>query len=96
MITRRAVLGGYEDWGNIEDFGYANEAWLRRFLELPNGIPQFGEDGHRARKDHSAASLGLIRRTALNLLQQIFAPGGMLLCCNPTPWPGSSVGRAED
>jgi predicted transposase YbfD/YdcC len=31
---------------------------------------QFGEDAHRARKDHSAENLGLIRRTALNLLQQ--------------------------
>lgn len=39
MITLCAVLGGYEDWVSIEDFGYGNEAWLRRFLELPNGIP---------------------------------------------------------
>lgn len=31
---------------------------------------QFGEDNHRARKDSSAANLGLVRRTALNLLQQ--------------------------
>src|SRR5690349_12920845 len=31
---------------------------------------QFGEDAHRARKNHSAANLALIRRTALNLLQQ--------------------------
>ena len=31
---------------------------------------QFGEDAYRTRKDHSAANLGLIRRTALNLLQQ--------------------------
>ena len=31
---------------------------------------QFGEDAHRTRKDHSAANLGLIRRAALNLLQQ--------------------------
>lgn len=30
----------------------------------------FGEDAHRTRKNHSAANLGLIRRTALNLLQQ--------------------------
>jgi len=29
---------------------------------------QFGEDAHRARKNYSAANLGLIRRTALNLL----------------------------
>jgi len=39
MITLCAVLGGYEDWVSIEDFGYGNEAWLRRFLELPNEIP---------------------------------------------------------
>jgi len=31
---------------------------------------QFGEDAHRTRKDHSEANLGLIRRTALHLLQQ--------------------------
>lgn len=30
---------------------------------------QFGEDANRARKDHSAANLGLIRRAALNLLR---------------------------
>lgn len=39
MITLCAVLGGYEDWVSIEDFGYGNEAWLRGFLALPNGIP---------------------------------------------------------
>ena len=39
MITLCAVLGGYEDWVSIEDFGHENEGWLRRFLELPNGIP---------------------------------------------------------
>src|SRR5271170_5045884 len=38
MITLCAVLGGYEDWVSIEDFGHENEGWLRRFLELPNGI----------------------------------------------------------
>jgi len=31
---------------------------------------QFGEDAHRTRKNYSAANLALIRRTALNLLQQ--------------------------
>jgi predicted transposase YbfD/YdcC len=30
---------------------------------------QFGEDGNRTRKDHSAENLALIRRTALNLLR---------------------------
>jgi predicted transposase YbfD/YdcC len=31
---------------------------------------QFGEDNHRARKNHSAANLALLRRAALNLLRQ--------------------------
>lgn len=30
---------------------------------------QFGEDGHRARKNHSAANLAVIRRMALNLIR---------------------------
>lgn len=39
MITLCAVLAGHEDWVSIEDFAHANEEWLRRFLELPNGVP---------------------------------------------------------
>ncbi len=31
---------------------------------------QFGEDANRARKDHSAENLALIRRMALNLLRR--------------------------
>lgn len=31
---------------------------------------QFGEDAHRARKNHSAANLAMVRRAALNLLRQ--------------------------
>ena len=44
---------------------WANENQQHWILDL-----QFGEDALRARKDHSAANLGFIRRTALNLLQQ--------------------------
>ena len=39
MLTLCAVLCGYEDWVSIEDYGHENEAWLRQFLALPNGIP---------------------------------------------------------
>lgn len=39
MITLCALVCGFEDWVSIEDFGCENEAWLRTFLELPNGIP---------------------------------------------------------
>lgn len=39
MITLVSVLSNCEDWVSIEDFGYENKAWLRGFLELPNGTP---------------------------------------------------------
>ncbi len=38
-ITIAAVLSGMKSYDEIEDFGLAREAWLRTFLELPNGIP---------------------------------------------------------
>jgi predicted transposase YbfD/YdcC len=38
-IALCAVLCGCEDWEEIELFGKNKEAWLRTFLELPNGIP---------------------------------------------------------
>lgn len=34
-----AVIAGAEGWEDIEEFGRAKEAWLRRFLRLENGIP---------------------------------------------------------
>lgn len=34
-----AVLCGEKSWYEIEGFGEARETWLRRFLELPGGIP---------------------------------------------------------
>lgn len=39
FITIAAVICGAEDWYDIEDFGEANEDWLRQFLELPGGPP---------------------------------------------------------
>lgn len=53
MITLCAVLGGFEDWVSIEDFGHANEEWLRGFLELPNGIPSH-DTGHLQQMEHQA------------------------------------------
>ena len=34
-----AVICGAEGWVDIENFGKSKEAWLKTFLELPNGIP---------------------------------------------------------
>jgi predicted transposase YbfD/YdcC len=39
MIAVCAVIAGAESWVEVATFGQAKEAWLRKFLELPNGIP---------------------------------------------------------
>ncbi len=39
FITIAAVLSGCDDWNAIELYGETKEEWLRKYLELPNGIP---------------------------------------------------------
>jgi hypothetical protein len=39
VIAIAATLGGADGWVQIAQFGREKDAWLRRFLELPNGIP---------------------------------------------------------
>lgn len=39
MIIFFAVLGNANEWGEIESFAKRKEKWLRRYLELPYGIP---------------------------------------------------------
>lgn len=39
VIAITAVICGADGWTQVEAFGKAKEEWLRRFLELPNGIP---------------------------------------------------------
>lgn len=38
-IALCAVICGADSWVDVELFGRSKEAWLRRFLALPNGIP---------------------------------------------------------
>jgi len=38
-ITLLGVICGADSWVGIESFGRAKLKWLRRILELPNGIP---------------------------------------------------------
>ncbi len=38
-ITIAAVISGAESWYDIEAFGKAKYDWLKKFLNLPNGIP---------------------------------------------------------
>lgn len=39
MIVFFAVLGNADEWGKIESFAKRKEKWLRKYLELPFGIP---------------------------------------------------------
>jgi predicted transposase YbfD/YdcC len=38
-ITICAVISGAESWTAIEAYGHAQHDWLRRWFDLPNGIP---------------------------------------------------------
>lgn len=39
VITILGTLCGADSWNEIEDWGIANEEWLKEFLDLDNGIP---------------------------------------------------------
>jgi predicted transposase YbfD/YdcC len=39
VIAMCAVVCGAEDWADVEAFGKAKADWLKKYLELPNGIP---------------------------------------------------------
>ena len=39
LITLFAVLAKCDEWTEIELFANKKEKWLRKYLELPNGIP---------------------------------------------------------
>lgn len=39
MIVFFAIIGNANEWGEIESFAKRKEKWLRRYLELPYGIP---------------------------------------------------------
>ena len=39
VIAMCAVIADCDDWSDIAQFGRKREAWFRRFLKLPHGIP---------------------------------------------------------
>lgn len=39
FITITPVIGGCDEWNDIEEFGQIRYEWLKTILELPNGIP---------------------------------------------------------
>ncbi len=39
VLTVCATLCDAEGWEEIEEFGYSKLEWLRRFIQLKNGVP---------------------------------------------------------
>lgn len=50
VISICAVVCGAEDWVAMAAYGRAKQAWLARFLELPNGIPSHDTFGRVFRR----------------------------------------------
>ena len=55
-ITVCGVICGADSWVELEQFGKSKEEWLKRFLELPNGIPSHDDSPEKehpeSTKDH--------------------------------------------
>jgi hypothetical protein len=77
LITICAVICGADTWGEIENYGIAKQAWLKTFLELPNGIPShdtFERLFARLRPEQ-------VQQCFLNWVQAVFKiTGGQLIC----------------
>jgi len=70
-LTICGVLGGADNWVDIALFGQAKEAWFRRFLELPHGIPSHDTFGRVfARLDPNAFE-AVFRRWVSHVQQTI-------------------------
>ena len=39
LLSVCGVIAGNESWDEIEEYGIWKEQWLKKFLELPNGVP---------------------------------------------------------
>ena len=68
LIGIIAVLCGAETWNNIEAYARSKESFLRKFLELPNGIPSH-DTINRVFQSLIVKSLNLVLLNGLNPYQ---------------------------
>lgn len=72
MLSLCAVLSGAEDFEDMENYGRQKEAFLRQFLELPNGIPSHDTINrvyNRMDKDKFSESLYRWSREMLDFME---------------------------
>ena len=60
-----AIIGGADNWEDVEEFGKAKIEWFKSFLDLPNGIPSHDTFGRVfARLDPEAFRQGFVNWVA--------------------------------
>ena len=69
-IALLAVICIANDWVEVHDYGVANKAWLKNYLELPNGIPSHDTFG----RVFSMLDPEAFERCFLKWIQQIMSP----------------------
>ena len=81
-LTICAVICGANHWTEVEAYGQEKEAWLRTFLELPNGIPSHDTIGTLfARLDPDQFRAGFLDwvQAVNELTEQVIAIDGKTL-----------------
>jgi hypothetical protein len=85
IITICAVICAADGWTDVEAFGHAKLDWLKRFLELPNGIPSHDTFGYvfaRLNPDEfESCFLAWIQAVSVLLPGQVIATPALAFRC---------------
>lgn len=92
VIAVMGTICGADGWVEIERFGLAKEAWLKTFLELPNGIPSHDTFGRVFAlldpKAFEACFLAWMNSLTINLKEEIIALDGKTVRGSGNPRQG--------
>jgi predicted transposase YbfD/YdcC len=90
VIAVCAVICGAKDWQQIETFARHRQAWLRRFLALPNGVP--AHDTYERLFDRIAPQT--FQECLLSWLQEVSHSLGLHVAIDGKTLCGSANGRS--
>lgn len=71
FITTCTLISNGEDCIDMEEFGIANEDWLREYLELPNGIPTHDTFNRVLQKISPDSLEQILNQKGADLIKQI-------------------------